>query len=47
MVNCNSVVTPMNVNEKLQVEDGTEVDDAMKFRSIVGGLIYLMHTRPT
>ena len=45
MVNCKSVVTPMNVNEKLQVEDGTEQIDATSFRSLVGGLIYLSHTR--
>ena len=38
--------TPMNVNEKLQLEDGTEIADARSFRSLVGGLIYLAHTRP-
>ncbi|XP_039136417.1 uncharacterized mitochondrial protein AtMg00810-like [Dioscorea cayenensis subsp. rotundata] len=46
MVNCNNIVTPINVNEKLQVEDGREVANAMKFRSIIGGLIYLTHTHP-
>lgn len=39
------VVTPMNVNEKFQLNDGTEKADARIFRSLVGGLIYLAHTR--
>nr|XP_043638341.1 secreted RxLR effector protein 161-like [Erigeron canadensis] len=36
----------MNRNEKLQLEDGTGKVDEKTFRSIVGGLIYLTHTRP-
>ncbi|KAF7815307.1 Retrovirus-related Pol polyprotein from transposon TNT 1-94 [Senna tora] len=36
----------MNLNEKLQLEDGTGLADAKTFRSLVGGLIYLTHTRP-
>ncbi|KAL4179185.1 hypothetical protein AMTRI_Chr13g118800 [Amborella trichopoda] len=36
----------MNANEKLRLEDGTERVDAKCFRSLVGGLIYLTHTRP-
>ncbi|KAL4188988.1 hypothetical protein AMTRI_Chr08g163200 [Amborella trichopoda] len=36
----------MNVNEKLRLEDGTERVDAKYFRSLVGGLMYLTHTRP-
>nr|ABW74566.1 integrase [Boechera divaricarpa] len=46
MAGCNAVETPMNVNEKLLAGDGTEKADATKFRSLVGGLIYLTHTRP-
>ncbi|XP_052172111.1 uncharacterized mitochondrial protein AtMg00810-like [Diospyros lotus] len=42
MVNCKPPATPMNINEKLQHEDGVEMVDAKKFRSLVGGLIYLM-----
>jgi len=38
--------TPVNVNEKLVVDDGTEMANAGQFRSIVGGLNYLCHTRP-
>ncbi|KAF2303067.1 hypothetical protein GH714_013211 [Hevea brasiliensis] len=36
----------MNINEKLQHEDGAEMANARRFRSLVGGLIYLTHTRP-
>ncbi|XP_049410533.1 uncharacterized mitochondrial protein AtMg00810-like [Solanum stenotomum] len=46
LVNCKSVATPMNMNEKLQQEDGTGQANARSFRSLVGGLIYLAHTRP-
>ncbi|XP_019055103.1 PREDICTED: uncharacterized protein LOC109115474 [Nelumbo nucifera] len=46
MLNCKVKTTPMNVNEKLQLEDGTEPADARYVRSLVGGLIYLTHTRP-
>ncbi|XP_038704708.1 uncharacterized mitochondrial protein AtMg00810-like [Tripterygium wilfordii] len=46
MLNCKMAATPMNVNEKLQLEDGTEKANARNFRSLVGGLIYLTNTRP-
>ncbi|KAL0558914.1 hypothetical protein IC582_003501 [Cucumis melo] len=46
MINCKLATTPMNVNEKLQQNDGAEMAHAQRFRSIVGGLIYLTHTRP-
>ncbi|KAF2321668.1 hypothetical protein GH714_001038 [Hevea brasiliensis] len=36
----------MNINEKLQHEDGAKMADVGRFRSLVGGLIYLTHTRP-
>ncbi|KAK9675641.1 hypothetical protein RND81_11G020800 [Saponaria officinalis] len=36
----------MNVNESLITEDGTGLADARRFRSMVGGLNYLSHTRP-
>ena len=45
LLNCKKATKPMNINEKLQLEDGTEEADAKKFRSLVGGLIYLAHTR--
>lgn len=40
------VATPMNVNQKLQQEDGAENANQKQFRSLIGGLIYLTHTRP-
>lgn len=45
MLNCKSTPTPMNVNEKLVVQDGTGMASAKCFRSLVGGLNYLSHTR--
>ena len=35
----------MNLNEELQVEDGTKPTNEQLFGSLVGGLIYLIHTR--
>jgi len=46
MLHCKSMPTPMNVNEKLVVNDGTSMANAMQFQSIIGGLNYLCHTRP-
>lgn len=46
MEKCETVNTPMNPNEKLQKEDGTGKADEKLFRSLVGGLNYLTHTRP-
>lgn len=46
MQNCKVSSTPLNVNEKLQVQDGSGNADITIFRSLVGGLIYLTHTRP-
>ncbi|KAK1438803.1 hypothetical protein QVD17_04614 [Tagetes erecta] len=39
-------VTPMNHNEKLQLNDGADKVDEQQFRSLVGGLLYLTHSRP-
>ena len=36
----------MNLNEKLQANDGTEYANGKQFRSMVGGLVYLTHSRP-
>lgn len=46
MLYCEVAVTPMNVNEKLQCEDGTEAANPRFFKTLVGGLNYLTHTRP-
>lgn len=46
MLNCNMTAIPMNENEKLQLNDGTEKEDERYYRSLVWGLIYLIHSRP-
>ncbi|KAD6453846.1 hypothetical protein E3N88_08552 [Mikania micrantha] len=38
--------TPMNTSEKLVINDGADKVDEVNYRSAVGGLIYLTHTRP-
>ena len=46
MQGCKKAMTPMNTSEKLEANDGSGHADAKKYRSIVGGLIYLAHTLP-
>ena len=46
MLHCKTTITPMNVGEKLQLNDGSREADTKTYRSLVGGLIYLTHTRP-
>jgi len=46
MLNCKHAATSMNISEKLQQVNEEELTDAKRFRSLVGGLIYLTHTRP-
>ncbi|KNA03723.1 hypothetical protein SOVF_206380 [Spinacia oleracea] len=46
MEDCKPFVTPMAPNEKLSKYDGKEKVDASIYRSLVGSLIYLTHTRP-
>ncbi|XP_048491380.1 secreted RxLR effector protein 161-like [Beta vulgaris subsp. vulgaris] len=46
LLNCKSMHTPINVNEKLVAHDGTSMANARFFRSMVGGLNYLLHIRP-
>jgi len=45
MSNCEVAATPININEKLQREDGTEKTNPRLFRSLVGGLNCFTHTR--
>ncbi|KAG6481465.1 hypothetical protein ZIOFF_058069 [Zingiber officinale] len=40
-----AVATPMALNEKLQQYDGAEKFDSKIYRSLIGSLIYLTHTR--
>lgn len=45
MVNCRSTKTLLNASEKLSLDDGVENIDEKNFKSLVGGLICLTHTR--
>ncbi|CAN0920234.1 Retrovirus-related Pol polyprotein from transposon TNT 1-94 [Linum grandiflorum] len=46
MATCKPIATPMALNEKLQQDDGVKKVDGKIYRSLVGSLIYLTHTRP-
>ena len=46
MLNLKSVSTPMALNEKLKVDDGSKKVDEGIYRSLIGSLLYLTHTRP-
>nr|GEU39427.1 putative disease resistance RPP13-like protein 1 [Tanacetum cinerariifolium] len=46
MHGCKIASTLMNANEKFKAEDETGLADASMYRSLVGRLIYLTHSRP-
>lgn len=46
MHQCKPEMTPMNANERLQFTNSTESADVKSYRSLVGKLLYLTHTRP-
>nr|GFD07411.1 hypothetical protein [Tanacetum cinerariifolium] len=46
MLNCNSVITPMNPEEKLRADDETGRANESLYRSLIGRLIYVTHSRP-
>ncbi|XP_021971121.1 secreted RxLR effector protein 161-like [Helianthus annuus] len=46
MSDCKLEDIPMCPNEKYKIEDGEDRVNETKYRSLVGGLIYLTHTRP-
>lgn len=41
-----NVATPLNINKKPQLDDGSGKIDERIFQSMIGNLIYLAHTRP-
>ncbi|KAA3471227.1 integrase [Gossypium australe] len=45
MANCEVVVTPMNINEKLCHDDGAEKENVKQSRSLAGSLNYLSHKK--
>ena len=46
MGECNPTKYPMDPKEKITKDEGGQLVDATKYKSIVGGLRYLVHTRP-
>lgn len=46
MLECNPTKYPMDPNESLTKDEGGKLVDTTQFKSIIGGLRYLVHTRP-
>lgn len=46
MVDCKPANTPIVTNHSLQIHEGEPAQDRERYRSMVGKLIYLTHTRP-
>ncbi|KAD5317079.1 hypothetical protein E3N88_17025 [Mikania micrantha] len=46
MTSCKFAATPMSPGDRLIVDDGGQDIDGYRFRSLVGGLIYVTHSRP-
>ena len=46
MHDCNPMKTPMNTNQKFNLNDGEEKVDVGDYRSLVGSLLYLTNSRP-
>lgn len=46
MQHLNAASTPMDINEKLQLEDGSGETDGKRYHGMVGSLIYLSHSPP-
>lgn len=45
MLNCRWFTTPMNANEKLSLEDSWGKTNPVRYRKVVGSLLYLTHTK--
>jgi hypothetical protein len=46
MKGCNSCATPMEARLKLSKDSASSVVDSTEYRSLIGSLRYLLHTRP-
>ncbi|KAE8686002.1 putative zinc ion binding protein [Hibiscus syriacus] len=46
MLNASNCATPMVVSPKLSHEEGQLIQNASEYRSVVGSLLYVCHTRP-
>ncbi|GKA69195.1 retrovirus-related pol polyprotein from transposon TNT 1-94 [Tanacetum coccineum] len=46
METCDSIGTPMDIKDKLNLDKNGTLVDAMKYRSMIGALMYLMSSRP-
>jgi hypothetical protein len=46
MLDCNSTLTPAEVNLKLEKNENEELVDSTLFKQVTGSLRYLCHSRP-
>ncbi|KAF8389861.1 hypothetical protein HHK36_024378 [Tetracentron sinense] len=46
MFDCKPIVTPMDVNTKVRIDEVEQLEDYCMYRQLVGSLIYLTLTRP-
>src|SRR4051812_16736456 len=46
LLGCKTMATPIDLNQKLEKEDGVEPMDKNRYQKLVGKLIYLAYTRP-
>nr|GEZ05082.1 integrase, catalytic region, zinc finger, CCHC-type, peptidase aspartic, catalytic [Tanacetum cinerariifolium] len=46
MESCNTIGTPMEIKDKLDLDQNGTPVDAMKYRSMIGALMYLTSSRP-